>query len=469
MAVDKLVDSSQLNSDLTSVANAIRTKGGTQGQLAFPNGFVSAIQNIPSGDNVLVVTLSWDDDYFGQNDGAWIPDKTFAQISAAYSAGKEIATEVDPEEYYTESYQVSGGVYDDEFVYCVTEEISRGQLWRCYRMTSNGITNDGSASYYTTNSATISSNGQLLNGIKAVGSGGTLYTGNIPTKTSSDLTASGATVTAPAGYYASAASKAIANATRSNAITVGSDGLITSTHNILTEGYLPAGSQQYTKQLTTQAAQTIHPSTSDQTIASQMFLTGAQTIKAVTLTNLLAENIKSDVTVKIGDSTDDDCVASVLGTYTGSGGGTSSYTLLDSTEFTVSTTSTSQASVGGVAGAKGIWTTSGSKIIYVRIRDKAGPREGYFYGSDAWFINYSAVNGATSNCQTIAQFVWRYTASGYAATTGKYGVYAYELSRGQDRINIYRRYNSTNTTTINGTFKVDVYVCDLPTGVNSLL
>ena len=49
MAVDKLVDSSQLNSDLTSVANAIRTKGGTSASLSFPAGFVSAIGNIPTG------------------------------------------------------------------------------------------------------------------------------------------------------------------------------------------------------------------------------------------------------------------------------------------------------------------------------------------------------------------------------------------------------------------------------------
>ena len=49
MAVDKLVDSTQLNSDLTSVANAIRTKGGTSAQLAFPSGFVSAIGDIPTG------------------------------------------------------------------------------------------------------------------------------------------------------------------------------------------------------------------------------------------------------------------------------------------------------------------------------------------------------------------------------------------------------------------------------------
>ena len=49
MAYDKLVDSTQLDNNLTSVANAIRTKGGTSGQLAFPNGFVSAVQNIPTG------------------------------------------------------------------------------------------------------------------------------------------------------------------------------------------------------------------------------------------------------------------------------------------------------------------------------------------------------------------------------------------------------------------------------------
>lgn len=49
MAVDKLVDSTQLDTDLTSVANAIRTKGGTSASLAFPAGFVSAIAAIPTG------------------------------------------------------------------------------------------------------------------------------------------------------------------------------------------------------------------------------------------------------------------------------------------------------------------------------------------------------------------------------------------------------------------------------------
>ena len=56
MSVDKLVDSTQLDSDLTSVANAIRTKGGTSSQLAFPSGFVSAINNIPTGGGSTLIT-----------------------------------------------------------------------------------------------------------------------------------------------------------------------------------------------------------------------------------------------------------------------------------------------------------------------------------------------------------------------------------------------------------------------------
>lgn len=49
MAVDKLVDSAQLDADLMSIANAIRTKGGTSAQLAFPADFVSAIAAISGG------------------------------------------------------------------------------------------------------------------------------------------------------------------------------------------------------------------------------------------------------------------------------------------------------------------------------------------------------------------------------------------------------------------------------------
>ena len=113
----------------------------------------------------------------------------------------------------------------------------------------------------------------------------------------------------------------------------------------VTAGYVTSGtagnsSVSLTASVTTQAAQTIHPSTSDQTIAASRYLTGAQTIKAVTLSNLTADNIKNGVTVKVGDSTDDDCVASVTGTYSGGGGSSKNVQIVQGTTRTNSSTLT---------------------------------------------------------------------------------------------------------------------------------
>lgn len=85
-----------------------------------------------------------------------------------------------------------------------------------------------------------------------------------------------------------------------------------------------------TASVTTKAATTYHPSTTAQTISGSTYLTGTQTIAAVTTSNLSASNIVSGVTIKVGDSSDDDCVASVTGNvvlqnyYTGSSAPSSS-------------------------------------------------------------------------------------------------------------------------------------------------
>ena len=59
MAYDKVIDSSGLEANLTSVANAIRSKGGTSVDLAFPDGFVSAISAIKTGGNIVVRTITF--------------------------------------------------------------------------------------------------------------------------------------------------------------------------------------------------------------------------------------------------------------------------------------------------------------------------------------------------------------------------------------------------------------------------
>ncbi len=91
MAVDKLVDSTQLDADLTSVANAIRTKGGTSDDLAFPAGFVSAVQAIPTGGNAnwmgnnpaLIRTEILDAVYLKDTDYSdWTPSTTAGTIKS---------------------------------------------------------------------------------------------------------------------------------------------------------------------------------------------------------------------------------------------------------------------------------------------------------------------------------------------------------------------------------------------------
>ena len=114
--------------------------------------------------------------------------------------------------------------------------------------------------------------------------------GSIPTRTSSNLTASGATVTVPSGYYASQVTKSVDTITQATpSITVDSNGLITASAT-QTAGYVSNGSKSATKQLTTQAAKTITPSTSNQTaVASGVYTTGAITVAGDA--DLIASNI----------------------------------------------------------------------------------------------------------------------------------------------------------------------------------
>ena len=199
----------------------------------------------------------------------------------------------------------------------------------------------------------------LLYGVKAHAQDGTALTGTYvaPTaRTASDVSVNGATVTIPAGAYASQVQKSVASgsvtapATISGSSATVSTGTNTLTLNktisvtpfVTTAGYVASGtagnsSVSLTASVTTQGAQTIHPSTSDQTITGSKYLTGTQTIKAVTMTNLTADNIKSGVTVQIGDSTDSDCVTSVTGTYSGGGGTSKNVQVVQSTTRTTAT------------------------------------------------------------------------------------------------------------------------------------
>ena len=133
-----------------------------------------------------------------------------------------------------------------------------------------------------------------------------------------------------------------------NAPTVNSSGLITA--QIGTSGYLASGTKT-TKQLTTQAAQTITPGTADKTIASGKYLTGVQTIKGDA--NLVAGNIKKGVSI-----------FGVAGSYSesGSSGGSSTNNCeayhITSTSDTISFNGTGTVKVWGYGTINSGYTTS---------------------------------------------------------------------------------------------------------------
>lgn len=77
-------------------------------------------------------------------------------------------------------------------------------------------------------------------------------------------------------------------------ISVSSSGLITAT-STQGAGFVAAGSQSATQQLSTKAAQTYTPGTTNQTIASGRYLTGTQTILGDS--NLVSSNIKKGVSI----------------------------------------------------------------------------------------------------------------------------------------------------------------------------
>lgn len=117
-----------------------------------------------------------------------------------------------------------------------------------------------------------------------------IIAGNIPNKTGNDISVNGNTVNIPAGNYENDVSKSVGAVTQATpSISIDSAGKITAT-STQTEGYVSAGTKSGTKQLTTQAAQTITPGTSDKTaVSSGVYTTGATVVKGDA--NLKAENI----------------------------------------------------------------------------------------------------------------------------------------------------------------------------------
>lgn len=160
---------------------------------------------------------------------------------------------------------------------------------------------------------------------------------------STDLSASGATVTVPSGYYSSQATKSVSSGSASAPSTIsGTTATVSTGTNTLTltktvsvtpavtAGYVSSGtatnsSVSLTANVTTKGTATITPTTTNQTIASGTYLTGTQTISGDA--NLVAGNIKNGTTI-----------FGVTGTYSGGGGSSMNTQVAQSTTRATSST-----------------------------------------------------------------------------------------------------------------------------------
>ena len=221
------------NTELKTVANAIRAKTGSSATLAYPNGFASAIAGIGADCTA-----------------------TAADIRSGKTA-------------YVGNAKITGT-----------------------------IQSKSGATYNVSSSNQTISSGQYLSGnqtIRAVTTSN-ISAGNIKKGVTVKVgdSADDDRITAVTGTYTSDA-----NATAAQILS----GKTAYVNGTKISGTIPS-----------KAAATYNTSKNDQTIAAGQYLSGAQTIRKVTTTNLTAANIKRGVTVKVGDAGDDDRIAAVTGT-----------------------------------------------------------------------------------------------------------------------------------------------------------
>ena len=417
MAVDKLVDSSALDAALTATANSIRSKTGSSSSITWDasDGFSDAISAIQTVNNQAKSgitptessqTISPDNGYTGLSSvqidgisptyvGSGIARKDSSNLSAngatvtapagyyASDATKSVDSMTLPTSAsasatsgYTSKATISRST-SDQYINIPTGYNSSGAYYKVNAVANGSVTapltiSGTSASVSTgTNILTLTKTVSVTPNVTTAGyiSSGTAgnasvsLTASVNTNDSSDLTASGATVTAPAGYYAQSASKSVSTMTlptstsgsatsgytskatvsrstsdqyinipagynssgvyyKINAVANGSatapasisgtsatvstgTNTLTLTKTVsvtpsVTAGYVSSGtagnsSVSLTASVTTKAAATITPGTTNQTIASGTYLTGTQTISGDA--DLVASNIISTASI----------------------------------------------------------------------------------------------------------------------------------------------------------------------------
>lgn len=274
----------------------------------------------------------------------------------------------------------------------------------------------------TTQTITPSS-GKFLSSV-SVGAIASDYVGTgITRRSSSDMTANGATVTAPAGYYSAASSKSVATTEHpAPSVSIDSDGLITATHTQGT-GYVTGGTKTATEQLTkrtsadlTASGATVtapagyYPAAASKSVASGSARTPATTITANP--TITIDGATGEITASVSASKNITPTVSAgyvsagtAGTVTASGSATEQLTVLTDEDVYGTVTDTASTRTNEVVIPAGLVPTGG-------IRPEIFA-EAYFDDTDASF-SIGSTGSITAN------FNPRF--AGMAYTHGNYSI-----------------------------------------------
>ena len=272
--------------------------------------------------------------------------------------------------------------------------------------------------------------GQVLSGYTIIDNSGEEVEGTIATKTSSDLAASGATVTAPAGYYASSATKTVSS---------GTEGTPTAT-----KGTVSNHSISVTPSVTNSAGY-ISGSTKTGTavtVSASELVSGSQTITSnntYDVTNLESVVVNVSVSGGIGTLLKTESIGTV---------NTSSTTATDlSHNFTVTGVYAYdllifESSVDTVVNNRHLGTV---RLAYLTASSAVATKDGATLATAVWNAKASSNGTVTTRSNTTARGIYPYSVTMSASDNGT------------ATIVMYRCYNSTQTGTINGSYTTRVY------------
>jgi len=480
------------------LANAISNKSGEALTLTLDE-MVEAVDNIETGGGGITPTGNIDITSAGVTDVTNYATATVPQADVQGIVDNYFTTQNGQRKWHNEAYlQVNDYGWIDSPVSVID--------------TNYNAIATGTSVTPTESSQTIGGTNYMMEGAVTVNAIPSNYVGSaITSRTSSDLSASGATVTAPAGFYSSSASTSVQagsagtptaskGAVSNHSITVTpfvtnstgyiNGGSITGTAVTVSASDVVSGTLSITsagtKDVTTYASATVatggatasaskgtvtnHSITVTPMVTRTAGYVTAGTANGTAVTVSASELVSGSETKTANGTYDVTNLASLVVNVSG-GGGSGIGDLLSTKAIGAYSTSTTSSTNMNVSVAATNINAYDVLLVETSVDTKVANRHMATVGA-AFIVN--STNAATKNAAVMANAKWNAKLSSSSVTqttssTTAYGIYPNSCtvtttSNGTATFAMYARYNSSRSGTINGTYTARVYgikLCDL--------